>query len=242
MPVKNKNKVNQLISHLSSCLYIISGIVLLSTGRTALAIDYIEITNPKFIPVKVGVVIGAGTEADEVLKIFKENLDKVLYFEIIPGTKKEFEKSNNIIFHVELKLEKEGYEPFFLVSSNPSLRFQNMPLEVGWSIEPIKLLVVGSVPKGMVYIPGGPFIPAITGQGVNEVYLHPFYIDKNEITNKDKTVRGFNLGTNIGKVSGQSINHCHIHLIPRRSGDVENPQGGVRSVIASKQHYVRKTK
>ena len=65
-------------------------------------------------------------------------------------------------------------------------------------------------------------------------------IVKNEITNKDKTVRGFNLGTNIGKVSGQSIHHCHFHLIPRREGDVENPQGGVRSVIPSKQHYKRK--
>ncbi len=106
MPVKNKNKVNQLISHLGSCLYIISGIVLLSTGRTALAIDYIEITNPKFIPVKVGVAIGAGTEADEVQKVFKANLDKVLYFQIIPGTKQEFEESDNIVFHVELELKK----------------------------------------------------------------------------------------------------------------------------------------
>jgi len=63
---------------------------------------------------------------------------------------------------------------------------------------------------------------------------------KNEITNKDKTVKGFNLGTNIGKVSGQSIYHCHFHLIPRREGDVENPQGGVRSVIPNKQYYQRK--
>jgi len=36
--------------------------------------------------------------------------------------------------------------------------------------------------------------------------------------------------------------HCHIHLIPRREGDVENPQGGVRGVISSKQHYKRKNK
>ena len=63
---------------------------------------------------------------------------------------------------------------------------------------------------------------------------------KKEIINKDKTVSGFNLGTNIGEVSGQSIHHCHFHLIPRRVGDVENPQGGVRSVIRSKQHYKRK--
>ena len=65
-------------------------------------------------------------------------------------------------------------------------------------------------------------------------------IIKKEIINKDKTVKGFNLGTNIGKISGQSIMHCHFHLIPRREGDVENPQGGVRSVIPQKQHYKRK--
>ena len=65
-------------------------------------------------------------------------------------------------------------------------------------------------------------------------------IVKKEITNKDSSVKGFNLGTNIGKVSGQSILHCHFHLIPRREGDVENPQGGVRSVIPNKQHYKRK--
>ena len=62
---------------------------------------------------------------------------------------------------------------------------------------------------------------------------------KNEILAKDKTVKAFNIGTNAGKISGQSIMHCHIHLIPRREGDVENPQGGVRSVIPIKQHYKR---
>jgi diadenosine tetraphosphate (Ap4A) HIT family hydrolase len=64
-------------------------------------------------------------------------------------------------------------------------------------------------------------------------------IIKNEVVVKDQSVKGFNLGTNIGKVSGQSIFHCHFHLIPRREGDVENPQGGVRSVIPKKQHYKR---
>ena len=65
-------------------------------------------------------------------------------------------------------------------------------------------------------------------------------IIKEEILDKDKTVKAFNIGTNVGKISGQSIMHCHIHLIPRREGDVENPQGGVRSVIPKKQHYKRK--
>ena len=63
---------------------------------------------------------------------------------------------------------------------------------------------------------------------------------KDEILTKDQSVKGFNLGTNIGKVSGQSILHCHFHLIPRREDDVENPQGGVRSVIPNRQHYKRK--
>ncbi len=63
---------------------------------------------------------------------------------------------------------------------------------------------------------------------------------KKKIQNEDKTVDGFNIGTNSGLVAGQSIMHCHIHLIPRRKGDVDNPQGGVRGVIPSKQHYIRK--
>ena len=63
---------------------------------------------------------------------------------------------------------------------------------------------------------------------------------KIKIEEKDKSVKGFNIGTNSGKAAGQSIMHCHIHLIPRREGDVKNPQGGVRSVIPLKQYYVRK--
>ena len=65
---------------------------------------------------------------------------------------------------------------------------------------------------------------------------------KNKLEQDDQHIEGFNIGSNTGKVAGQSINHCHIHLIPRRKGDVENPQGGIRGVIPSKQHYLRKTK
>ena len=63
---------------------------------------------------------------------------------------------------------------------------------------------------------------------------------KEKILKQDSSIKGFNIGTNAGKFAGQSIMHCHIHLIPRREGDVENPQGGVRSVIPNKQHYKRK--
>ena len=63
---------------------------------------------------------------------------------------------------------------------------------------------------------------------------------KEELQNLDKTISGFNIGVNIGKDAGQSIMHCHIHLIPRREGDVEDPRGGVRGVIPEKQKYKRK--
>ena len=65
-------------------------------------------------------------------------------------------------------------------------------------------------------------------------------IVKNEVLDKDKSIKAFNVGTNAGKIAGQSIMHCHIHLIPRREGDVDNPQGGVRAVIPKNQHYKRK--
>ena len=63
---------------------------------------------------------------------------------------------------------------------------------------------------------------------------------KKELKNLDKEISAFNVGVNIGKDAGQSIMHCHIHLIPRRKGDVDDPRGGVRGVIPSKQKYKRK--
>jgi len=48
---------------------------------------------------------------------------------------------------------------------------------------------------------------------------------------------GFNVGININEEAGQTIPHCHIHVIPRYKGDVENPRGGIRGVIPSKKEY-----
>ncbi|HAF86838.1 MAG TPA: HIT family protein [Sphaerochaeta sp.] len=60
---------------------------------------------------------------------------------------------------------------------------------------------------------------------------------RSRILISDPTVEGFNVGINIGEVAGQSISHCHIHLIPRRKGDTPNPRGGIRHVIAHKGCY-----
>ena len=51
---------------------------------------------------------------------------------------------------------------------------------------------------------------------------------------------GYNVGINIGEAAGQSVFHCHMHVIPRYKGDVPTPKGGVRGVIPSKQSYSTK--
>ncbi|HIE65666.1 MAG TPA: HIT family protein [Nitrospira sp.] len=60
---------------------------------------------------------------------------------------------------------------------------------------------------------------------------------REEILAADDSVGGFNIGMNSGAVAGQTIFHSHIHLIPRRKGDVANPRGGVRHVIPGKGNY-----
>ena len=60
---------------------------------------------------------------------------------------------------------------------------------------------------------------------------------KEHILSIDESVTGFNIGMNAGESAGQTVFHCHIHLIPRRDGDVENPRGGVRHTIPGKGSY-----
>ena len=47
----------------------------------------------------------------------------------------------------------------------------------------------------------------------------------------------FNVGQNVGEAAGQTVMYPHVHMIPRRNGDMEDPRGGVRHVIPSKGNY-----
>ena len=60
---------------------------------------------------------------------------------------------------------------------------------------------------------------------------------KEYLQKKDQLISGFNIGFNSGSDAGQTIFHAHMHLIPRRKSDVENPRGGIRNVIPSKGDY-----
>jgi diadenosine tetraphosphate (Ap4A) HIT family hydrolase len=72
----------------------------------------------------------------------------------------------------------------------------------------------------------------ITQPEINSVH-HLVNFEKRRLLQKDKNIKGFNIGINSGVVAGQTIFHTHIHLIPRREKDVEVPTGGVRNIICN---------
>lgn len=60
---------------------------------------------------------------------------------------------------------------------------------------------------------------------------------KIKLQQTDKSITGFNIGMNCGESAGQTIYHAHIHLIPRRDGDMDDPKGGVRGCIPERMKY-----
>lgn len=68
---------------------------------------------------------------------------------------------------------------------------------------------------------------------INELLI----VRRKQLFEVDKSILGFNIGANCGETAGQSIMHCHVHLIPRRKNDTPNPRGGVRGVIPNKMNY-----
>jgi diadenosine tetraphosphate (Ap4A) HIT family hydrolase len=52
---------------------------------------------------------------------------------------------------------------------------------------------------------------------------------------KQRSPDGYNVGVNVGRAAGQSRMHVHVRLIPRYSGDVDDPRGGIRCVLARRK-------
>jgi diadenosine tetraphosphate (Ap4A) HIT family hydrolase len=52
---------------------------------------------------------------------------------------------------------------------------------------------------------------------------------------KEHAPDGYNIGVNVGKAAGQNRMHVHVHLIPRYAGDVPDPSGGIRCVLAKRR-------
>jgi diadenosine tetraphosphate (Ap4A) HIT family hydrolase len=58
-----------------------------------------------------------------------------------------------------------------------------------------------------------------------------------DLISQEYSPAGYNIGFNVGTVAGQTVMHCHCHVIPRYAGDVDDPRGGVRGVVPGKRGY-----
>ena len=76
----------------------------------------------------------------------------------------------------------------------------------------------------------------LTGSEINN-YSQILTKCRTDLLDQDPLISGFNVGFNDGIDAGQTVMHCHVHIIPRRRGDAKNPRGGVRGVIQEKQNY-----
>jgi len=78
-------------------------------------------------------------------------------------------------------------------------------------------------------------VPDLFSITVEEKYALFALLDEcREILEEDFRPAGYNIGVNIGAVAGQTVMHCHCHMIPRYAGDTGDPRGGVRGVLPGK--------
>jgi ATP adenylyltransferase len=76
-----------------------------------------------------------------------------------------------------------------------------------------------------------------TQEEINKCFKFALSMGNDNVKATSNTISGYNIGLNIGTSAGQTVMYPHIHLIFRRDGDMEDPKGGVRGVIPSKQKY-----
>jgi ATP adenylyltransferase len=136
----------------------------------------------------------------------------------------------------DFRLVKASYEeksdtcPFCDISDRPILFENNLAIAFE-DIYPVS--------KGHVLVLPRRHEPNYFKLGLPEVRAcHDLLSQAQEkICQSDPTVMAFNVGINCGTTAGQTVMHCHVHLIPRRDGDHPNPRGGVRGVIPGKADY-----
>ena len=76
-----------------------------------------------------------------------------------------------------------------------------------------------------------------TQDEINKCFKFALSMGNDNVESNKTTITGYNIGLNIGVSAGQTVMYPHVHLIFRRDGDMEDPKGGVRGVIPSKQKY-----
>ena len=76
-----------------------------------------------------------------------------------------------------------------------------------------------------------------TQDEINKCFKIALSMGNDNVESDKTTITVYNIGLNIGTSAGQTVMYPHVHLIFRRDGDMEDPKGGVRGVIPSKQKY-----
>ena len=76
-----------------------------------------------------------------------------------------------------------------------------------------------------------------TEENILKCFNFALTMGNDNIKSENNNITGYNVGINMGESAGQTCLYPHVHLIFRRDGDTENPKGGVRGVIPSKQNY-----
>jgi diadenosine tetraphosphate (Ap4A) HIT family hydrolase len=67
---------------------------------------------------------------------------------------------------------------------------------------------------------------------LEQMAIMELLIEARQLIQSQHSPDGYNIGVNVGGAAGQSRMHVHVHLIPRYTGDVPNPAGGIRCVLA----------
>ena len=94
-------------------------------------------------------------------------------------------------------------------------------------VSPGHMLIVSNKLKGDYF--------QLTGEEVAD--LDWMITEAKQIIEKEYSPDGYNIGMNCGEAAGQTIQHFHLHLIPRYIGDMEDPKGGIRHCVAGKGYY-----
>ena len=181
----------------------------------------------------------------EMIKMWAtlKKLDEHNFDHVMVHTGQNFTPELKEFFFNDLEMRKPDFDLGIDVSSyaNEVSSVIKKTDEVMEKVQPDALLILGDTYSGLSIMPASyRGIKTFHMEAGLRAYDRRMPEQRNRILKEDPTVTGFNIGINDGPDAGRSVHHLHIHLIPRRSGDMENPRGGVRGVIPEKQKYVKK--
>ena len=208
-----------------------------SAGYVSGTLRYEVLKNAKFRCELCGISAEEkALEVDHIIPRSKGGIDEIANLQALCYSCNAMKRDRD---DTDFRLVKAAYEqraencPFCDISDRPILYENNLAIafEDIYPVTPGHVLVVPRRHEPNYFNLGAPEVRA----------CHDLLQQAQAtIQQGDSSVMGFNVGINCGSTAGQTVMHCHVHLIPRRDGDHPNPRGGVRGVIPGKADYSAK--